>query len=181
MKRRWVALSLFAAASAIVILVVILISQSRPTDANPPGPEAIPQVPDNADVVQISAELFGTNKETRKVPRYSVPAKYFPAILDAMRPAERPDISDDKDTLLGSVSITTKAGKTVEVTFGFSGKNPLCFRIDGVSSVRGGKYKSVWTNVEHYLPECMMLAAIISEIEREEKTGERTEYLNLYC
>lgn len=141
---------------------------------NPP-----PQLPQSSEIDSITAELFGTTMNVQSVPKFDIPAQYVSLILDVLQPVEQSEYPASWDhEPLGAFAIKTKTGRVFEVTYCFSGKNALCFTVDGVRCARGGEYKSITNNADgHWLPECTMLAGIINEIYREQSTGEKTEWL----
>jgi hypothetical protein len=117
------------------------------------------------------------------VPEFPIPPEYVPRILAALTPAHRHDYAASRDDPpLGRLEIVTRTGQRIRVRFGYSGKNPLCFTIDGVRCIRGGRYKPVQVaptrDEDVYTAECIDLECALWEIYWEQKSGKKREYLN---
>src|SRR5262245_1517866 len=142
--------------------------------------------PDDSEVESVIAEVLEVDGVTRAVPPTTIPSSYVPRILDSLRPPirnEYPAAWDDET--IGRVTINTRDGRSIRVTFPFSGKNPLCFRLDGICCRRGGSYVpdiGLLHGVEHdrHAPECLFMANVIREIHEEQVTGKKSETLNEY-
>jgi hypothetical protein len=70
----------------------------------------------------------------------------------------------------------------IEVTFPFSGHNPLCYTWNGIRCERGGKYEPVLDIVNDgvrfgYGDESMMLVNVIHEMHRELVSGNKSARL----
>jgi hypothetical protein len=140
------------------------------------------EFPDDDEVEAIKACLFSVEGMGSTVPEFVVPARYIPNILRAFRPAQRSDYPAAWESeTLGRLDIEARSGRKHSVTFCFSGKNSLCFNFDGTRCVRGGKHKPVWVGPGKddniWTAECLVLANILREINREASTGERSSRL----
>jgi hypothetical protein len=168
---------LIAGGSAMLLVLVNPFSVTSPT---PQLPSSTPQLPEAAEVESITAEVLGTTEMVRVVPEFAIPAHYFPVILGVLRPPKCSDYPASwDDECLGSFTIKTKTGRSLQITYCFSGKNRLHFTVDGMRFVRGGEFKSLFKSEadELWVPECTMVAAIVSEVYRELKTGEQSKTL----
>jgi hypothetical protein len=133
----------------------------------------------------VSATLFEIEGITAGVPEFVIPDDYTARILDAFRPAEKGNYPPSWDReILGRLVVKKKAGGTITLMFPFSGKNPLCFTLDGVRCIRGGPYDPVFVGASEsenvWATECGQLAGVLREINRQLTTGEKSDNLNRY-
>ena len=130
-------------------------------------------LPDISEIDSATAECMQSQDVIGGVAPFEVPQKYFPAVLNSLRPAKvSADVDPGNAYLLGKFTIRTKAGKTIQVDYCFHGKNPLAFRVDGMQCYRSGPYKAVTTGPDAYwVAEASLLARLVSEIDDERRTG----------
>jgi hypothetical protein len=92
----------------------------------------------------------------------------FPNILRCLSPAESSQGAAKMMVLplLGSIRIKLRHGRERHVEFVDSGKNPLCFNLDGISYLRGGErysryledHRELYGLPAEYLDEAMPFA-----------------------
>jgi hypothetical protein len=102
-------------------------------------------LPTEEEIDTISARLDDANDVIREpIPEFTIPRDHVPLILAALNPVEKSDypaVWDERT--LGHLTITTKTGRQIHIAFCFAGHNPLCYSVDGVRCLRGGKYQPV--------------------------------------
>jgi hypothetical protein len=144
-----------------------------------------PQVvalPEASEVAEVTALLYEFENFGRAVSEFPLPREYVAPVLAALRPAEREEYPYlwDEWWPLGRLRIRCHDGRLIEVTWPFSGKNPLCFQVDGKRCWRGGDYMptSVFATAEReegmWSPECTLLAGIVREAYQERVSGEKS-------
>ena len=141
--------------------------------------------PSDEEVQEVRAALTGTENFTPRVAEFTVPPEYVPRLLAAFRPVERKEYPASWDAGdIARLEILTKEGLVRRITVPFSGKNPLCFRLDGIQCFRGGKYLPVAINRKWddqlWISECGRLVSAIHEIWRQQTTGARSDRLEDY-
>jgi hypothetical protein len=168
---RFVMLLVGACMVGLLVLPALSHFFSKPTQS---GTVDLPADP---DVESITATVYAVDGFSSAVPTFAIPGEYFVRLLSAIKPAETANYpaSWDEDTM-AILKIKTKTGQTNTITFCFPGKNRLCFQVDGVRCVRGGRYDPVFVGERHesWLPECCVLAGILAEIQHETLTGEKS-------
>ena len=144
-------------------------------------------LPDAPAVESMTGEILELEGVTSTVPVTDIPPEYMPRLLDAFRPAVVHDYPGqwDESQTIGRLIIKTRDGRSIRVTFPFSGKTPLCFNVDGIRCMRGGEYEPIRYiiidgNRYGYSAECLVLANVIREVHREHVTGKRSESLDQY-
>jgi hypothetical protein len=117
------------------------------------------------------------------IPQFTLPPEYVPVVLEALEPAERKEYPAqwDQETI-GLITIRTKAGKSMEVSFCVGAKSPVCFQVNGRRFTRGGEYRPVLVTPDYdvYLHESLNLSVIIRLISVEVSTGRKNSALEEY-
>jgi hypothetical protein len=139
-------------------------------------------LPEDAELEEVTALLYERDGWGSPVPEFALPRDYIPPVLAALRPAERNEYPHQWDEwcTVGRLRIRCQGGRVIEVTWPDSGKNCLCFQVDGQRCVRGGEYlpTSIVTTAERqegiWSSECVLLANVVREGYQEAMTGERS-------
>jgi hypothetical protein len=165
---------LLALGVATVIAAVWLLSTRR-------QPEVI-TLPEDAEVEEVSALLYERDGWGGAVPEFALPREYVSPVLAALRPPERHEYPHqwDERCTVGRLRIRCRGGRVIEVTWPDSGKNCLCFQMDGKRCVRGGEYlpTGIMTTAKGqegwWSSECVLLANVVHEANQEAVSGERS-------
>jgi hypothetical protein len=160
----------------VVLAAGLMLALAAHTWRSDPAP---PAFPDDADVVAISASLAGHEGFGKPVPEFVIPAPFVPRVLRAFRPVQLSAYPAAwEEETLGRLVFTTQSGRTYVVRFCFSGKNPLCYNLDGVRCIRGGKYVPAWVGADEHdnmwAAECASLANALGAIYQAGITGQAT-------
>lgn len=144
------------------------------------APTPPPAIPGPAQVKRITAELFRSDFVNQPpVPPFDVPAQYVPAVLRMFTSAERDDLPLEHTEEIGALRVECEDGRVLELRLLFYGKEPVRFTADGIGCLRGGPYRNVGTGrFEKYLPETLMVAALLKAIHRRAE-ARAEEYIKL--
>jgi hypothetical protein len=138
LHKRFFPVLLVAAVVAFFIIAlayVCLLLQRR----IPPGAG----IPDESQIESVRASLAKSDLGFEKIPEFTVPSTDVPKILDWLRPGtyeKAPPLVPN--LIVGTLTIKTKQGKTINVTIYSAGHNPPLFTSDGMDYYWGRGIRS---------------------------------------
>jgi hypothetical protein len=142
-------------------------------------------LPDASQVTSVTASLVDLRGlvGTGPVPEFTIPPKYIPTILAAFTPTKRfTEFPEQWKYPIGRLTLTTKSGQTTNVAFVDAGVNPVCFTVNGIGCMRGGRFEPLTLGLpgNAHADESLLVAGLIGEIYEQEVKGQKDEWLVRY-
>jgi hypothetical protein len=133
------------------------------------------EIPADIHVDKLTAELFvHDGVGLPAVAEFDVPERYISPILAPFRPVERVEYLEQFDKYpLGRLKLHCRDGRVIEVAWPDSGKNSLCFQVNGKRCVRRGPFNPVAVHepaddvTSRWTSECTLLTNILWEVHQE--------------
>jgi hypothetical protein len=176
-KIRW---TLISSVGLTAFLIVGTWAMSTRPSTHMSGP-ALPETNDIA-VLTLDAraeEVVGP----KPIPEFEAPRRVIPLVLSMFSPIRKEEYPTRWDQEpVGHVRITTTCGTTLAISVVDAGKNPLCFSVNGVRCVRGGRYRPyvIWGHEEDYVEEALLFCQIVRAVYQEATTGQPAAELQKY-
>jgi hypothetical protein len=169
---------------AVAALAVLLYRRVTTGDRDP----GLVRLPDADDIEAITAEVTDRtdNFGFHPIPKFTVPRKHYPLLLSVLTPAERNELLQgqveqhpDIFPVIGRLTIATKRGDEIRITYYFVGQSPLVFAVDGQLCQRGGQYmpKVPRPAAVMGIDEGVLLYEVVHALYWEAVKGHRTERL----
>src|SRR5262245_39273359 len=96
--------------------------------------------PEDDEVESVTVAVYGITGSDN-VPEFTLAPEFVQPVLRAFRPAVTADYRPGwDDAILIRLTVRTTAGVTRNIAVPFSGKNALCFSLDGVRCARAGPF-----------------------------------------
>jgi hypothetical protein len=157
-----------AVASVVLLLLATVVGPSRarqPRFAVLPSPR---------DLASVEVSLWGEQIGRKEFVGFRVDERDWPMILRCLSPAEYSEKVGKMMVFppLGKIRFRLKDERERELVFVEAGKNPLCFTLDGIPYLRGGKsyvryledHRDLYGFPYENLDEAMCLADKLSDI-----------------
>lgn len=127
LRKHLLSITLVTEIVAVTIVVLAYVGVFAPRRAVPDA-----GIPDESDIESVTASLSKSELGFKETPEFAVPPQDVPGILRWLRPStyiHSPPLT--ASFIVGKVTIKTKQGATIRITFYSAGHNPPLFTANG--------------------------------------------------